>query len=351
MSSDERQDTVMRAIEAGATDYLIKPVRRNELATLWQHVWRRNRSSTNTATPDRPPATSTAMESTAVFSASHAMQHHITNSPQQSASGTADGHATHFISSGSRLAVPGAAWSADTAAAAESVRARRAAVDDPAHLAEAASPQAPRGSDESGGHGGGSTSHDITRLESGALGFPLGGTGAYASTPSTARQPLQPCRAEPRTPASLPQGIRELVERAERQDHLLQHTKKSGGGLTSGGIQATQAVEDSGDSSSFHHSTTSSAFTSFATFVPRPCKRGDTHAVEKAEACVAELPVDGRDVGVSVDDDDDPVVQQSKQFVLAFQQAVEEHQVGVGGLGCCWVSCMLTKSHASQIMY
>lgn len=210
MSSDERQDTVMRAIEAGATDYLIKPVRRNELATLWQHVWRRHRTPTTTATaPAQPPATSTAMESTA-FATSYQHAKHLTNSPQQSASGTADWPTTHFVSSGSRLAVPGGATWSD-AAAAESVRAR-GMMDDPAHLAEAASPQDPRGSDESGG-GGGSTSQDATRLESGAL----GGDGPAATTPTNVRQPLQPCRAEPGTPASLPQGLRELVEFAERQ--------------------------------------------------------------------------------------------------------------------------------------
>lgn len=43
MSSQASQESVLKAFEAGAKDYLIKPVRRNELATLWQHVWRVNR--------------------------------------------------------------------------------------------------------------------------------------------------------------------------------------------------------------------------------------------------------------------------------------------------------------------
>jgi len=40
MSCQESQESVLRAFRAGASDYLIKPLRRNEVATLWQHVWR-----------------------------------------------------------------------------------------------------------------------------------------------------------------------------------------------------------------------------------------------------------------------------------------------------------------------
>lgn len=38
MSSQDSQESVLQAFEAGAADYLIKPIRRNEVATLWQHV-------------------------------------------------------------------------------------------------------------------------------------------------------------------------------------------------------------------------------------------------------------------------------------------------------------------------
>eukprot|EP00803_Ostreobium_quekettii_P004565 evm.model.scf_1977.2 EVM.evm.TU.scf_1977.2 scf_1977:10717-13144(-) len=40
MSIEERQEAILKALQAGASDYLIKPIRRNELATLWQHIWR-----------------------------------------------------------------------------------------------------------------------------------------------------------------------------------------------------------------------------------------------------------------------------------------------------------------------
>ncbi|GLI67817.1 hypothetical protein VaNZ11_012097 [Volvox africanus] len=44
MSSQDSQESVLQAFQAGAADYLIKPIRKNELATLWQHVWRANKA-------------------------------------------------------------------------------------------------------------------------------------------------------------------------------------------------------------------------------------------------------------------------------------------------------------------
>lgn len=46
MSAEDSQHSVLQAFEAGAVDYLVKPIRRNELTTLWQHVWRANKGST-----------------------------------------------------------------------------------------------------------------------------------------------------------------------------------------------------------------------------------------------------------------------------------------------------------------
>lgn len=40
MSVEERQETIIKVLQAGAAEYLIKPIRRNEVATLWQHIWR-----------------------------------------------------------------------------------------------------------------------------------------------------------------------------------------------------------------------------------------------------------------------------------------------------------------------
>ena len=49
MSSLEGQERVLEAFQAGASDYLIKPIRRNELSTLWQHVWKAQKLATNQA--------------------------------------------------------------------------------------------------------------------------------------------------------------------------------------------------------------------------------------------------------------------------------------------------------------
>ncbi|KAL0720227.1 hypothetical protein Bca4012_034826 [Brassica carinata] len=41
MSSEDSMTTVLKCMLRGAADYLIKPMRKNELKNLWQHVWRR----------------------------------------------------------------------------------------------------------------------------------------------------------------------------------------------------------------------------------------------------------------------------------------------------------------------
>ena len=41
MSSRDDNAQVADALHAGAVDYLVKPLRRNELSTMWAHVWRR----------------------------------------------------------------------------------------------------------------------------------------------------------------------------------------------------------------------------------------------------------------------------------------------------------------------
>jgi pseudo-response regulator 5 len=41
MSSQDSVSTVYKCMLRGAADFLVKPVRKNELRNLWQHVWRR----------------------------------------------------------------------------------------------------------------------------------------------------------------------------------------------------------------------------------------------------------------------------------------------------------------------
>lgn len=45
MSSQDSMDLVLKCFQRGASDFLVKPVRKNELKNLWQHVWRKCNSS------------------------------------------------------------------------------------------------------------------------------------------------------------------------------------------------------------------------------------------------------------------------------------------------------------------
>lgn len=49
MSSQDSVSTVYKCMLRGAADYLVKPIRINELRNLWQHVWRRQTQSAATA--------------------------------------------------------------------------------------------------------------------------------------------------------------------------------------------------------------------------------------------------------------------------------------------------------------
>ncbi|CAH8360855.1 unnamed protein product [Eruca vesicaria subsp. sativa] len=45
MSTQDSVNTVYKCMLKGAADYLVKPLRRNELRNLWQHVWRRRQNA------------------------------------------------------------------------------------------------------------------------------------------------------------------------------------------------------------------------------------------------------------------------------------------------------------------
>ncbi|KAL0927497.1 hypothetical protein M5K25_001672 [Dendrobium thyrsiflorum] len=51
MSSRDEVSVVVRCLRLGAADYLVKPLRTNELLNLWTHSWRRRHMP---AQPDRP---------------------------------------------------------------------------------------------------------------------------------------------------------------------------------------------------------------------------------------------------------------------------------------------------------
>lgn len=46
MSAHDSLEVVFKCLLRGAKDFLVKPLRKNELRNLWQHVWRRNHAST-----------------------------------------------------------------------------------------------------------------------------------------------------------------------------------------------------------------------------------------------------------------------------------------------------------------
>ncbi|XP_074591645.1 two-component response regulator-like PRR37 isoform X2 [Curcuma longa] len=45
MSSNDSMGTAFKCLTKGAVDFLVKPIRKNELKNLWQHIWRRFHSS------------------------------------------------------------------------------------------------------------------------------------------------------------------------------------------------------------------------------------------------------------------------------------------------------------------
>ncbi|KAL6145882.1 hypothetical protein ACLB2K_056566 [Fragaria x ananassa] len=50
MSSQDSMGVVFKCLSKGAVDFLVKPIRKNELKNLWQHVWRRCHSSSGSGT-------------------------------------------------------------------------------------------------------------------------------------------------------------------------------------------------------------------------------------------------------------------------------------------------------------
>lgn len=49
MSADKEQKTIKAGVDKGACDYLIKPLREEELKNIWQHIVRKNLRAKTTA--------------------------------------------------------------------------------------------------------------------------------------------------------------------------------------------------------------------------------------------------------------------------------------------------------------
>ncbi|XP_057455221.1 two-component response regulator-like APRR5 isoform X2 [Lotus japonicus] len=65
MSSQDSVSTVYKCMLRGAADYLVKPLRKNELRNLWQHVWRRQSSTASVNAPQDESVAQQKVEATA----------------------------------------------------------------------------------------------------------------------------------------------------------------------------------------------------------------------------------------------------------------------------------------------
>lgn len=72
MSSIEQDETVLRCVEGGAEEYLVKPVTKKELQHIWQHVWRKQLASAATVPQVRPAPAAAALEAIAAEAAAEA---------------------------------------------------------------------------------------------------------------------------------------------------------------------------------------------------------------------------------------------------------------------------------------
>ncbi|KAI5330121.1 hypothetical protein L3X38_029518 [Prunus dulcis] len=54
MSAQDEVSTVVKCLKLGAADYLVKPLRTNELLNLWTHMWRRRRMFSSAAAMEFP---------------------------------------------------------------------------------------------------------------------------------------------------------------------------------------------------------------------------------------------------------------------------------------------------------
>ncbi|KAK1361130.1 two-component response regulator-like APRR5 [Heracleum sosnowskyi] len=71
MSAHDSVNTVYKCMLRGAADFLVKPVRKNELKNLWQHVWRRQASAS-----EGPQATSDAQQKVEATAENNAVSNH-----------------------------------------------------------------------------------------------------------------------------------------------------------------------------------------------------------------------------------------------------------------------------------
>lgn len=311
MSSQTSQDLVLKAFEAGAKDYLIKPVRRNELATLWQHVWRVNR--------DLLPSNGGRLKPLPVSSKPHSSSDHSTEETHQYSSDPVS--SLHLLCQ---------------VASSEQARTRQAQAEAQSQLQTQSQLQS---QSQSQGHRTFSKDlhtapgKDQSAIEPVQLQIrPLDVVPAHPSA-QRAMSGMLPAHFGPGNGNlyNMPAALLELAALGNRLEQERTKQRSSSDEEQANGSDAANALR---------HSETTSPFQSFTAFVPRPCSRGDTDPgqanARSSLAGLQQLSLAAAAAEPARDSDmsnrlSHPHVTagQQQQFFQAFQAAVEQHQLAV----------------------
>lgn len=296
MSSQASQESVLKAFEAGAKDYLIKPVRRNELATLWQHVWRVNRDFL----PHNGAKLRTLGAGTKPYS----------NSDQS----TED---THLYNNGepvSSLQLLCEVASNEQASTSQGLIPRgNNSMDRPQHciVRHSSAELHP--------------ALDLVELHIRPLDVAPAHPSAQRAVSGMLSSQIGPTSG---SLYNMPAALRELAALGNRLEQERTKQRSSDEEEQANGSDAANALR---------HSENTSPFQSFTAFVPRPCSRGDTEAQPAVPtlASLQQLSITatdsarGADLATRLTGHAQVTPDQQQQFFQAFQAAVEQHQLAV----------------------